>query len=59
MRILLIEDIDNWYSTIEMKITGTLPEAENLKPDDWGNHQAPPVKITHSHQQNINMLGKN
>ena len=40
---------ENEGDTIEMKITGTLPEAENLKPDDWGNHQAPHVKITRGH----------
>ena len=31
----------NHRDTSELKITGTLPEAENLKPNIWWNHQAP------------------
>ena len=56
----LREVVDRIYIyIIEMKITGTLPEAVNLKPDDWGNHQAPRVKIRRGHLQNINMPGEN
>ena len=44
--------------TIELKRTGTLPEAGNLKPKFWGSggNTRPHVKIARGHLQNINKI---